>query len=47
MKKLVIVLALVASVGLAACKHNEVATQPNGPGHVDEECPRADGQPCK
>ena len=47
MRKIVIAFALVASLGLAACQHKEQTTQPDGPGQVDEECPRADGTPCK
>lgn len=47
MKKLVIALALAASLGLAACDDNETVTQPDGVGQVDEECPRADGEPCR
>lgn len=49
MKKFIAAIALVTSLGLAAC--NDPApvnnTPPAEPVIVDDECPRADGEPCR
>lgn len=41
-------LAIACAMGLAACDTDPAPQpDPSGPVIVDEECPRADGQPCK
>lgn len=47
MKKRIFALAGACLLGLAACVHDAPPPQPTGPGSIDTECPRADGQPCR
>lgn len=46
MLKRTFALAFACALVLTACNN---PTPPNGtgPGPIDEECPRADGQPCR
>lgn len=48
MKKFALAFALAASLGLAACDEPETVTPaPDGQVVIDDECPRADGEPCR
>lgn len=46
MKKCIYALAGACLLALAACS-NPPPPNGTGPGPIDEECPRADGQPCR
>lgn len=48
MKMRNLALAIAGALGLAACDSNPAQQpDPNAPVVVDEECPRADGEPCR
>lgn len=47
MKKRIFALAGACLLTLAACGGGAALPHPGGPGPIDEECPRADGQPCR
>lgn len=47
MKKRAFALAGACLLGLAACAHDGLPPQPSGPVVIDDECPRADGDPCR
>ena len=47
MKKIAISLAIVASAILSACQADTAPPAPSNVEQVDDECPRADGEPCR
>ena len=48
MRKIATALALAGAMMLAACEAPQPASpDPHQPGPIDEECPRADGTPCR
>jgi len=47
MKKHIFALAGACLLTLAGCDDNSPPPDPNAPVIVDDECPRADGEPCR
>lgn len=47
MKKIAVSLAIMASAFLSACEADTAPAEQPEVVQVDEECPRADGQPCR
>lgn len=47
MKKFAVSLAIMACAILSACKTDSVPPAPSNVEQIDDECPRADGQPCR
>lgn len=47
MKKAAISLAILAGAFLSACQVDTAPPASSNVEQVDEECPRADGQPCR
>lgn len=47
MKKITVSLAIMACAFLSACQADTAPPAPSNVEQVDEECPRADGQPCR
>lgn len=47
MKTRTFALAFACALAMAACAKDTQLPQPNGPVVIDDECPRADGEPCR